>query len=97
MIVEERVGNEFHVGQIGEKLKEWVTQFRYKDFIAWIAQQPEDIGISFAGAGSQNQAIGIQFENLVRLSIVAANGLARRKQAARLRLVAHRIGIRQRR
>src|SRR5208282_1128800 len=96
VIVEQRIRHEFNVSKIGEKLEQRITRLRYKNLVSGIAEQTEDIRISFAGAGGQKQALGVEIENLVRLAIVAAHGLARPEQTARLRFVMHRIRIRQR-
>src|SRR5208337_4492706 len=69
--------------------------FGYKNLVPDIAQQAEYIRIGFAGAGGQNQALGIEIEHLVRLAIVAAHGLSRPKQTTGLRVVMHPFRIRQ--
>src|SRR6266852_1828721 len=65
VIVEERIRNEFNVGEIGKKLEQGVTRLGYKNFVGGIAEQSEDVRVGFAGAGGQNQAFGIEIENLV--------------------------------
>src|SRR5260370_22101009 len=96
VIVEERIRNEFNVGEIGKKLEQGVTRLGHKNLIAGIAEQTEDVRVGFAGAGGQNQAFGSEIDKLVRLARVAALGLRRCEQPATLRLGIHRLRIGQR-
>ena len=77
VVVEQRIRNDLDVGKIGEKLEQRVAWFGHKDLVAGIREQAENVRVGFAGAGGQNQALGIEIENFVRLAIVAAHGLAR--------------------
>src|ERR1019366_9217501 len=95
VIVKQWIRNELNVGEIGEKLEQRIARFGYKDLVGGIAEQAEDVRVGFAGAGGQNQALGIEIENLVRLAIVAAHGLARSEQTPGLGVVMHRFRIRQ--
>ena len=75
MIVEERIRDEAHVIQLGEKIEQWVAGLPDQHFIARIAEQPEEETVGFAGTGSQKDLIGIDGGCVV--TIVEADGLAR--------------------
>src|ERR1700686_1988919 len=93
VIVEQWIRNKFNVGEIGQKLEQRIARVRYKNLVAGIAEQTEDVRVGFAGACSQDQALGIEID-FVRLAIVTAYGLARCEQSPRLRIVMHRFSIR---
>ena len=51
MVVKQRVWNDFHVVNAGEKREKRIARFGNQDFIAGIAERAENEGIGFAGAG----------------------------------------------
>src|ERR1019366_446254 len=95
VIVDERVRDEFDIGEIGEKFEQRIARLRHENLVVRIAEQTEDVGIGFAGAGGQNESFGIEIENAVRLVIVPTNGVASFEQASRLRVVTDGVGIHQ--
>ena len=62
VIVEQWVGYEVHVLEVGEKLKQRIARFGHQNFIAGIAQQAKDVGIAFAGAGREHYRFRIDFK-----------------------------------
>src|ERR1039457_5240066 len=93
VIVDERIRDEFDIGKIGEKLEQRITRLRHENLVVRIAEQTEDVGIGFAGAGGQSEPFGIEIENAVRLVIVPTNSLAGFEQSSRLRIVMHHFRI----
>ena len=87
------IWNEFDIGEIGEKFEERIAGLGDENFVSGIAEQAEDVGVGFAGAGGQKQAIGVEIENAVGVAIVAADGLASAEETARLRVVARGVGV----
>src|SRR5271163_4678561 len=55
VVVEERIGNELQVGQIGEKLEQRIARFGRQNLVSGIAEQAKNIRVCFAGAGGQKQ------------------------------------------
>src|ERR1039458_102434 len=80
VIVNQWVRDEFDIGEIGEKFEQRIARLRHENLVVRIAEQTEDVGIGFAGAGGQNESFGIEIENAVRLVIVPTNGVARTQQ-----------------
>src|SRR5262249_12739856 len=81
--------------EIGKKLEERVAGLGHQDLVARIAEQAEDIGVALAGAGGQDDRVGIAVGTLV-CGVVFGDGTARRKQSARLRLVSQSLGVMKR-
>src|SRR5262249_41840 len=58
VIVEQRVADEFYVLQLGEKIEERIAGRGNENFVAGIAEQAEDEGVGFAGAGGEEDGRG---------------------------------------
>ena len=93
VIVEERIWDELDVGEIGEEVEERIAWFGNEDFVTGIREEAEDVGIGFAGAGGENDAFGIKFEDTMGFAIVMTDGLAGCEEAARLGIVDESLGI----
>src|ERR1700694_4809236 len=95
VIIELWIRNEFNIGEIGQKLEQRIARLGEKNFVTGIAEQTENVRVGLAGAGSQNQALGLEID-FVRFTIVATHGLARSEQSPRLGIVMHCFRVRQR-
>ena len=96
VIVQQRIRNEFDVAEIGKKFEQRIAWFGDKNLVARITEQTENVGISFAGAGRQNQAVRIEMIHSMFFAIVMADSLTRGEQTSRLRVVMHCFRICQR-
>src|SRR5215472_5311929 len=88
MIVKKRVRDQVNVFEVGKKLKQRVTRLRHQDFIARIAQKPEDERIALAGAGGENDLVSR--DGRLRCSAIFVVGryrLARRQHSLRIGMV----------
>ena len=101
MIVEQRIGRQANVGEVGEEFEQRITGRRHQDFVTRLAQQSEYIGIGFAGAGGEKNALGINaFHRTGECSapaIVLGDGGASLRQAAAFGPVLEGLRIGQRR
>src|SRR5579862_5430013 len=91
VIVEQRIRNEFHILQVGEKFEQRITRLGYQNLIFWIAQQPENVGIAFTGAAGEDHGFRIDF--LMAIAVITSNGLACAAQSLWLRVVIHGAGM----
>ena len=88
----EPVGDELNVLKAGEKLEEGIAGFGEKEFIAGIREQAEDVGVSFAGAGGEEERFGID-RCLVIVEIVTRDFVASGESAFGLRVVLQGSGV----
>ena len=95
MIVEERIGDEAHVVQLGQKIEQGVAGLPDQHLIARIAEQAEEEAVAFAGTGGEKDLIGIDGNCVV--TIILADGLARGAQTLGIRLVLERGRVVERR
>src|SRR5580658_1369747 len=77
MVIEQRIRNELDIREIGKNLEQRVARFGNKNLVARIAEQTENVGITFAGAGRQNQALRIKIVHAMFFAIVMADSFAR--------------------
>src|SRR5262249_51463030 len=75
MIVKQWIAYELHVIYICQKIKKRIAWRGNQNFIARIAEQPEDMGVSFAGADRQKKIVSADL--ISSRSIVLAHGFAR--------------------
>ena len=88
VVVEQAVVPHGHGFERGQIFEQWIRRPGHQNFVAGVAQQLEDPGIRFAGAGRQDDTIHrrlVSFRDL----------LPRGRQTKGLRFVAHRALVRQ--
>ena len=73
--VGERVGDKADILETGKKFEEWVARFGEEEFVTWVAEEAEGVGVGFAGAGGEEEGFGIE-SGLVIVKIVAGDFLA---------------------
>src|SRR2546427_12739487 len=98
VVINQRVRDQRHVLQIGEKIKQRVTWLGYENFIARIRQQPKDVRISLTSAGSEDQVLRINFvgEGTRPTRVVFRYCFSRAAQAFRLRVIVERFPMARR-
>ena len=84
-VLEQRVGIEADVVEIGEEVEEWIAGLRDQHGVSGIAEQAKEEAVRFAGAGGQDQVFGIDWG--VVAGVVGGDGLAGAGQALRVRVV----------
>src|SRR5208283_931186 len=92
MGVFQRIGNQRDILQVRKKFEQRIAGLGDKNFVVGIAEQPENIRISFAGAGCKKDGLGIHSRVMV-LEVVARYFFARRQQSTRLWFIGERSGI----
>ena len=90
VIVNQRVRCQGHILKVGEKLKQWIARLGHQDFIAGIAQQPENVGIPLARARGKHQRLRIDLQVML-LAVIGGDCLARAGQPLGLRIVIRRL------
>jgi hypothetical protein len=94
LVVDERRGFEAHIVERGEKVEERISGLCDEDFIAGIAKQAEEEAVRLAGAGGEQQLVGIERHAVA--GVVFTDSLARGENAFGLRIVVKRAGIGER-
>ena len=69
--------------EAGQVIEEGIAGLIEDNFVARIAEQPEQEAVGLAGAGCQHNLLGLERDTVLR--VVGADGLARWLQAAWLR------------
>src|SRR6185437_1953059 len=59
VIVDQRIGHQFYVLKIGKETEQRITRLGDKNFVFGIAEKPKKKGIAFAGAGGEDDVLGI--------------------------------------
>src|SRR5215469_7405418 len=91
VVIEQRIRNQLHIFEIGQELKQGIARLRYKNFIAWIREQPKDVRISFASAGGEDQIFWR--DALSALVIVLHDGFTRAQKSLGLRIVLEQLFV----
>ena len=94
VVINQRVGNEFDVLQIGEKIEKRITGLGDENFISRTCEEAKNKRVCFAGAGGQEQFFRI--DGFAVIAIVGGDSFARSEQPFRLRIILERVGIFQR-
>jgi hypothetical protein len=94
VFVDQRHGLEADVVEGGEEVEERVAGLQDEDFVRWVAEQAEEKAVGLAGAGGEDDLLGIERDAVG--SIVSRDGLASGEEAVGLRVVVEgaRIGER---
>jgi hypothetical protein len=82
----EGIGFQMDVLEAGEKFEEGIAGFGEKKFVVGIGEEAEGVRIGFAGAGGEEEGIGIE-GGLVIVEIVAGDFLSSGESAVGLRFV----------
>src|SRR5215467_9002919 len=77
MVVDQRVRNELHILQIGEKIEKGIARLGNENFILWITEQAKYVGVTFAGACRKDDGFAID------LPSVCARALRTRRRVAK--------------
>lgn len=85
VVVEERIGLEMYIFEVGEKVEEWVTWLSDEHLIASIAEQAKEIAITFTGAGRQEQ--GLRTDIGLMICVVGRYSFASKMHSAGVRIV----------
>src|SRR5580700_9294458 len=85
VVVNQGIGNQLHVLQVGEKFKQRITGVGNENFVVGIAEQAEDIRVALAGAGGEDHGFGIDV--LVLRTVIICDSFAGATQAFGLRVV----------
>src|SRR5256885_6366099 len=88
VVVDQRIWDETHVLQLGEKIEQRIAWFGNEDFVTGIAEQTKNKRIAFAGAGGEDKKIGID-----GCGVVLRNRFACAKQALGLGIIVKRSRI----
>jgi hypothetical protein len=92
MRVFQRIGEQSHILQIGQKIEEWIAGFGNEDFVFRIAEQAKDVGVGLAGAGGEDDRFRIHGDVVV-VEIVASDLCASCQEPFGLGIVRERVGI----
>ncbi len=60
VIVDQRIGHQANVGEVGKEFEQRIAGRRYQDFVTGLAEQAEYVGVGFAGAGGEENALWIE-------------------------------------
>lgn len=74
VVVEERVGAEADVFEVGQVVEEWVARLGDENLIARVAEQTEEVTVAFAGAGGQSD--GVRGDGGSMITVISGYGLA---------------------
>src|SRR3954467_15240031 len=88
VVVDQRIWDETHVLQLGEKIEQRIAWFGNEDFVTGIAEQTKSKRISFAGAGGEDERFRID-----GWSVIMRNRFACGKQALGLGIIVKRSRI----
>src|SRR3954470_3268055 len=88
MVVYQRIRDETHVLQLGEKIEQRIAWFGNEDFVTGIAEQTKNKRIAFAGAGGEDERFRID-----GWSVILRDRFACAKQALGLGIIVKRFWI----
>ena len=60
VVVDQRIGHEADIVQLGKEIEQRIAGLRDQQFISRIAEQAKNVGVAFAGAGREDQLFGIK-------------------------------------
>ena len=92
VIVDERIGHQFHVLQVSQELKQGITRPRHKNLVARIREQAQHIRITLAGAGGEHDRCRVDFHCRRLAAVVVCDGGTCREQSFGLRIVVQHGG-----
>ena len=93
-VINQRIRDNPNIVQPGQKIEERVARLRRQDGVPRLGEKAENVGISFAGAGGQEDLPRIERDP--SLGVVSGHRLPRREQAARVGFIRERPRICQR-
>src|SRR5262249_42038555 len=91
VVVNQRVGNQLYVLQLGEKIEERIARLGDQNLVVGVRKQAKHKAVGFPAAGSQNERLRVNI--LSAFAIIPGNRLASLQKALRLRVVVERLWV----
>ncbi len=94
MVVEQTIGQQLYVLNIGKEIEQRIARRGHQDFVARIAKHAKDEGVGFAGARREHDVLDGDVRSMLR--IIFRDRSPSRRQALRIRMVLQGVRMAER-